>query len=118
MIKKKIWMVDRVWWDAELGQTVGDMGFTFCERDDTRTDDLEKLRKDLSEWREDEFQGSFAIYELIEIIAELEDDDECLACAEVDWDSSKVIEAFVCATRERAADADLSKYPKLHYYGD
>ena len=113
-------MIDRVWWDAESGMIVGDMGFTFCDRDETRTEDVESLRKDLREWGEEEGfnEGDFAIYELVEVEAELEEDDDDLVCARLDWDTYKVIEAYACATREKAKDADLSKYPKVHYYGD
>ena len=110
-------MIDRVWWDPELGRIVGDMGFTFCDRDETRTEDVEALRRDLREWREvDVFDDDIAVYLLCEVDALLEDDDDDLVCASLDWDTYKEIEAYVCATREQAKDADLTRYPKVFYY--
>ena len=73
-ITKKLYWVDRVWYDKKTNSIIGDLAFTFQDAIETRTEDFDALKKDMTEylgidmdvWKEDIENGDFPIYEIYE----------------------------------------------------
>lgn len=54
-VTKTLFWLDRVWYDAESKQIVGDMGYTFCDAPETRTTNGKELVNGVISTAEDEF---------------------------------------------------------------
>lgn len=125
MAKKKVSYIDRVWYSTESKQVVGDMAFTFCDKDDTRVPikDAKDLQSNLSihidsedavEYGEvgDGRNTDFAIYERYVAFVETDDDDDDLSMATEIRETTKLVEVFVCSTEENASEIIEPHYGK------
>ena len=72
-MKIKVAYVDREWGQCEDKKVVGDMGYTFCDRPDTMSTDVDELKDNINNWINgsdceeegdtlDEVYKQFAIY--------------------------------------------------------
>lgn len=108
---KKVAYVDRMWGYPKDRNVCGDMGFSFCDSIDTRSENIEEV---LGECREyalgdgavdgndtpDPNDASFAIYEVYKAKLFLEDDGDWLGSGVVE--DKELIEVNVCATKNVA----------------
>lgn len=113
METKHIFFMDRVWWDADGKRIIGDMGFTFCDSTDTRTEDLLELQDNANAWinaeesidERGDYDKDFALYELHEAELELEDLSDPLWSGYIETD--KVKSVYACAHEEEAKRCKL-----------
>lgn len=89
-MEKTLYFVDRVFFDREDNRIVGDMGFTFCDMAETRTDNLAELRDSITSaeniaddmaMMEEDGEEDVAIY-LLQSNTFVDDVDD-----EEDWDN-------------------------------
>lgn len=126
---KKVAYVDRVWGDCNDRSISGDMGFTFNDSVDTRSDKIQEMLDDCRDYTmgEDAIEegdtydsesGQFAIYEIYKADINLEDEDDYLWSGEIE--DQELVEVFVCATKEVAGwieEEEKSRYEnvKINY---
>ena len=107
--------MDRVWWDSGGKRIIGDMGFTFCDSTDTRTEDLLELQDNANAWinakesidERGDYNKDFALYELHEAEIELEDLSDPLWSGYIKTD--KVKSVYVCSHEEEAKRCKLGE---------
>lgn len=108
---KKIAYVDRLWGHCKDHSIGGDMGFSFNDSADTRSENIQEVLDGCRDWAlgygaeegDDTYQperGSFAIYEVYKADLNLEDDFDYLWSGEIE--DQELIEVNVCATKEIA----------------
>lgn len=128
---KKIAYVDRLWGHCEERRVGGDMGFSFNESADSRSENIQEVLDscrdyamgDGAEKGDDTYQpenGSFAIYEVYKADIDLEEEDDPLWSGIVDEETDEIIGVFVCATKEVAgwieeAEGERYKGVKISY---
>ena len=115
---------DLLWGDIKDHKISGDMGFSFCDQADTRTENIEEAIKYSEEYclGEEAEQncdtlsedGTFAIYEVWEADIEMDDDysDDQLWAGTIVEDTDKIIEVHVCATKEQAGWIEENEWYK------
>lgn len=110
---KKIAYVDRLWGHCKDRSIGGDMGFSFNESSDSRSENIQEVLDacrdyamgDDAEKGDDTYQphhGTFAIYEVYKADIELDDESDPLWYGDVDFATQELIEVNVCATKDVA----------------
>lgn len=108
---KKIAYVDRLWGHCKDRSIGGDMGFSFNDSKDSRSEDIGEVIEDCREYAlgegavdgDDTYQEdseTFAIYEVYKANLDLEDDEDYLWSG-ITFDD-ELIEVCVCATKKQA----------------
>lgn len=125
---KKIAYVDRLWGHCEDRSIGGDMGFSFNDSADTRSENIQEVLDDCRDYAmgdgakkgDDTYQpenGTFAIYEVYKADINLESEEDYLWSGDIE--DQELIEVNVCATKEVAGwieDVDKSyKNVKINY---
>ena len=111
-MKIKVAYVDREWGQCEDKKVVGDMGYTFCDRPDTMSTDVDELKDNINNWINgsdcveegdtfDEEYKQFAIY-LVYVTTTKAESKEDILWTDVDLDNPKLTDVYVCASEEIA----------------
>lgn len=133
-VRKTLYWVDRIWYDAEDNRIVGDMGFSFCDADNTRTDKLagfdntplyadEMVISGESHYANKE-GDDIEIYEVYKGIFEdeVEEGDEfCDWSAELTDEVYEVVKTFAICSKEYADKVGLEEIldgAKIIYCGE
>lgn len=136
----RIAYIDRVWYDAEKKQILGDMGFSFEDSSDTRQleSEIDEMRESCQDWIDNSSTNSygmeefgngrdsdFAIYELCTADATYDDEDfdgKPIQSSDL-WrinciDNVEVVDVYVCAKKEDAEfiiDEEYGMWVGKHY---
>lgn len=122
MVQKTVGVIDLDWGDCKDHKICGDMGFSFCDQDDTRNENIEELKRSTEEYclGDEAVQNcdtlktsgndAFAIYSVCEEVIELDEEGDWL------WSGTRVsikpLVVYVCATKEEGGWIEEDSYFK------
>lgn len=118
-MRTKLGFIDREWGLCKSKTVEGDMGFTFCDRPETLTRDIDTMRRKSLEYINgqdcvddddvyDEVTGLFAIYLVYVVSVNLRPSQDP-TYARVNYYDGKLTDVYVCATKDVAGWIEKEK---------